>query len=175
MREDLWWLPAWRCWRFVVRNIEGNTNICAIEHRCWLREILPARPGSSAQSFKDTELSAERRIILPAGEDFPILCFRFEERDGNLGFIHTDKFGVDLTRFEISDSNKHELKAEYALETTSPMGLPHRVRRLLTIPENATTQHGEVNIFKASALSPRKIGMQFPLRLYWRRTDFGPV
>jgi hypothetical protein len=96
----------------------------------------------------DTELSTGRRVILPAGQDLPILCFRFEERGGKLVFVHTDKFGVDLTRFEISDSKERELKAEYGLETTSPMGLPHRVRRLLTIPENATTQHGEVNIFK---------------------------
>jgi len=145
--RDLWWLPAWRCWRFVLRNMEGNANLCGIEYRCWLREIVPAQPGSSPQSFRDTGLSVERRIILPTRQDLPILCFRFEKRDDNLVVVHTDKFGVALGEFSVTGPNKYELKAEYSLETMSRFGFPHRVRRLLTVPQKASGRNGEVNIF----------------------------
>jgi hypothetical protein len=146
--KDLWWLPGWNCWRFVVRNMEGKTNLREIEYQCWLREILPANAGSSVKSFRDTELTAGRRILLPGGQDLPVLCFRFAERDGNLLLAHTDKFGVPLGEFELTGGSEWELKAEYFLEIDSSMRIPHRVRRLLTIPEKAGGKDGEVNCFR---------------------------
>lgn len=146
--KDLWWLPGWNCWRFVVRNMEGKANLREIEYQCWLREIVPAKAGSSVKSFRDTELTAGRRILLPGGQDLPVLCFRFAERDGNLLLAHTDKFGVLLGEFELTGGSKWELKVEYFLETDSSMHLPHRVRRVLTIPEMAGGKDGEVNCFR---------------------------
>jgi hypothetical protein len=146
--RDLWWLPAWRCWRFVVRNIGGNTNLWEIQYRCWLREIVPAQVGSSVASFRDTDLSGGQRIILPVGQDLPVLCFRFEEREGELFLIHTDKFGGVLGEFRITGPNKWEVKAEYSFQTIGIGGVPHRVYRLLTIPEKAKGQHTEVDVFR---------------------------
>ena len=150
--RDLWWLPAWRCWRFVVRNIGGNTSLWEIQYRCWLREIVPAQLSSSVASFRDAELSIGQRIILPVGQDLPVLCFRFEERGDDLFMIHTDKFGGALGEFKITGPSKWEIKAEYSFQTISQtagiVGFPHRVYRLLTIPENAKSQHGEVDVFR---------------------------
>lgn len=147
--RDLWWLPRWNTWRFVVRNIQGKGNLCQIEYRSWLREILPAARGSSVKSFRDTELvPLGKRIILPREQDLPILCFRLEERDDTLVLVHTDKFGDELGRYIMAGPNMWSLKAEYSLETHGSMGLPHRVQRLLTIPEKAPGRKGTVEVFK---------------------------
>lgn len=156
--SDLWWIPGWNCWRFIVPNMKGPANLWDIEYRCWLREIIPERTGCSVKSFRDIELDAQQRIILPTGQDLPILCFRFERRENNLVFLHTDKFGKVLCEVEIFGPNMWQLKAEYSFYTlainasirgkgnpkssqtllgrfVSHLKLPHRVHRLLTIPQ----------------------------------------
>lgn len=128
-----------------------------------MREIIPALQGSSVQSFRDTELSAGQRIILPGRQDLPILCFRFEVRGDNLVFLHTDKFGVVLSEFEIVGPNEYELKAEYSFETSSSMGLPHRVRRLLTIPQRPASQRGKFDLFRSLLSRQRESECTVPL------------
>jgi hypothetical protein len=96
-----WWLPGWSCYRVVVRNMDREDSLIGIKSRAFLREVLPRKPGSSVKTFLDTEIASGERILLPGGQDFPAVCFRFEREGENLRFIHTDKMGKLIKGYEI--------------------------------------------------------------------------
>lgn len=145
--QDLWWLPKWQCWRFVIRNMKGDACLYDVEFRSWLREIEPADVDSSVSSFRDFALENGRRVLLPQGQDLPILCFRLERKDAALQVTKTDKFGTAAQSFPITTGLDYELKAEYAFTLTPPSQVAHRVRRLLTIPGSLEREGRRLSLF----------------------------
>lgn len=146
--RDLWWLPGWNSWRLVIRNMEGQGSLYDLRYRAWFRSVEPPRPGCSTSSFVDLPLVAEERIVLPPGQDLPILCFRFEKQKTGLAFIHTDKLGASLSTIKI-DGRPAELIAEYTFRIRGPMQVPFTITRTLFIPSTIDHQtRGSVNIFE---------------------------
>src|SRR5437764_256796 len=60
-----WWLPIWRCFRLVIRNMDRAHPITALRYRVWLREARAATAGSSSKTWVDRELAYGDRILLP--------------------------------------------------------------------------------------------------------------
>jgi hypothetical protein len=87
------WLPAWKCFRLVIRNMDGSTPVTAIRYRVWLRADSPAVPGSTVITWQDRDLSSNERILLPQKEDLTVLSFRYEET-GTEELLLTNKFGA---------------------------------------------------------------------------------
>src|SRR5205809_6711745 len=80
-----YWLPMWRCFRLVVRNLDGPDAITSVRYRTWLRETRPAGGGSSVISWLDREITSGERILLPQREDLTVLSFRCEPSDSGPG------------------------------------------------------------------------------------------
>src|SRR5439155_18434685 len=64
-----WWLPIWRSFRLVVRNMDGKDPVTAVRYRIWLRQAKPAIAGSSVITWLDRDLAESERILLPRRED----------------------------------------------------------------------------------------------------------
>jgi hypothetical protein len=88
------WLPAWECFRLVIRNMDGSTPVTAIRYRTWLRADSPAVPGSTVITWQDRDLSSNERILLPRKEDLTVLSFRYEETGTDKELLLTNKFGA---------------------------------------------------------------------------------
>lgn len=145
--RDLWWLPAWNVWRFVIRNIESDSSLYDSRYRAWLRRVEPARVGSSVSTFVDSPLGSAERFVLPAGQDLPVLCFRFERRATGMVFVHADKLGVSQLEIDLGQDSA-EILAEYMFRIRGPFQVPYTMTRLLTIPRFVEdSAKGRVDLF----------------------------
>ena len=143
---ECWWLPGWNCFRFVIRNMHSSDNITSIEYRSWLRDRLPPKQGCSVPSLVDTELTSEKRILLPSGDDLPVCCFRFEESTGGFKFVHTDKLGQAKRAYVLSGETD-SLNIEYCLKIPHWFLFKHEISRIFEIPHYSHVREREVNVF----------------------------
>ncbi len=141
-----WWLPAWNCYRFVIRNMPHADSLISLRWRSWIRVIKLARTGSSVDTFVDTELSSGERVLLPGGQDLPVLCFRFQESGGNLQLIHTDKLGVQIGEYPLHPE-VDAVKVEFYLRSRSLFLFKHEVARSFELPHYIETSQGKVDFF----------------------------
>ena len=114
--------------------MEGDSSLRSLRFRTWLRDIEAARPGSSVASFIDTELGSGERLLLPAEQDLPILCFRLELQGDRLVLVYTDKLGTPKASFLLTAKREYALMAEYTFNISGPLGISHSLNRLLAIP-----------------------------------------
>lgn len=144
--RDLWWLPGWNVWRVVIRNIGGSASLHELRWRAWYRRVQPSKPGCSVSTFVDTELESGERHLLPVDQDIPILCFRFEKRNGVLVFVHTDKVGN--VRSETSVDQTDQILAEYNFTVEDRFKIPYTVTRLLDLPCQLDSAKGQFDLFE---------------------------
>lgn len=144
---ECWWLPGWNCFRFVIRNMHSEDDLSSIKYRAWLRSIKPATKNCSVRTFMDNDIVLGERILLPRGQDLPILCFRFEEQENKVKLIHTDKLGKPINVYDLSPS-VDSLKVEYYLKLRSWFLFKHEVIRIFEIPHYLTVEQKEVNVFE---------------------------
>ncbi len=150
---EIWWLPGWNCFRFVIRNMHGDHPLTDIAYRAWLREVRPSGPGSSVSTFVDAELATGHRILLPTGNDYPVLCFRFETKGEKLYFVHTDKMGAPIYSYEVSEEFE-KVVIEYSVKVQTWKLLKHEIRRILVIPR---LSEGELDVLQyLSSIQDRK-------------------
>jgi hypothetical protein len=116
--------------------MHGDHPLTDITYRAWLREVRPSRPGSSVNTFVDTELKGGHRILLPTGNDYPVLCFRFERCGEKLRFVHTDKMGQPIHSHEVTEEFE-KVVVEYSVKVQTWGLLKHEIRRILVIPSLA--------------------------------------
>jgi len=148
--RDLWWLPGWKCWRFVIRNMEGRSSLHSLRFKAWLREIEPNRPGCSVNTFLDNDLTEGHRFLLPKEQDLPILCFRFEANGDKFEFIKTNKLGDPESRFTLQPGRDYYLMAEYTFQVRTWYGVPLTVARLLSVPRYVEdSKRKTIDLFKA--------------------------
>jgi hypothetical protein len=144
---ECWWLSRWNCYRLVIRNMHDKGNLTAVQYRSWIRRIVPAEPGSSVNTLVDNELSCGERIILPSGQDLPVLCFRFEQRHGTLVFVQTDKQGSSIQEFELED-DVEAIIAEYTVKIHSWFLFKHEIVRMFDIPHTLDIDGEQTDLFK---------------------------
>lgn len=159
---ECWWLPAWNCFRFVIRNMDSQEPVFSVKYRSWLRTVKPGGPGSSVNSFVDTELTSDERILLPPSQDLPVVCFRIEEKNGNLRFVHTDKLGTPCSTFQLT-SEFEGLNVEYYLRVQLRVSrwlrrliFKHEITRAFSIPFEKKSADKTVNIFREKLLPIQK-------------------
>jgi len=111
----LYWLPAWQCFRFVIRNMESKDSLIGTNYRAWLRSIRPSREGSTVKTFVDVALESGERILLPGVQDLPVICFRFEDGENGLKLVHTNKLGEPIHQYDLT-SEVDSLKIEYTVK-----------------------------------------------------------
>lgn len=146
-----WWLPAWNCFRLVIENMDDGGNLTAIRYRTWIRRVHLASAGSTVNTFEDHVLESGERIILPAGQDVPVLCFRVENKNGHLMLILTDKRGNKIREIEI-DEQVEAIFTEYSLRIQSWFLFKHEISRLFALPRQLTIDGKPRDIFKSHLL-----------------------
>lgn len=127
-----WFLPRWNCFRVVVRNIPGNHTLLFIKWRAWLRAVIPAQPGCSVKTFVDTDLDSGERIYLPAGQDLPVACFRFNDNLGKVELVLTDKLGKPVNSYALDDIDS--IMLEYHAAVRHWFVFKHDVNRIVFMP-----------------------------------------
>lgn len=130
---ECWWLSRWNCFRLVIRNMHDKGSLTSIHFRAWIRKLVPSVPGSSVNTFIDQELTNGERIILPSGQDLPVLCFRFENHNGNLIFVQTDKQGKMIQKYEM-DNQVVAIVVEYSVKIRSWFLFKHEIVQMYDIP-----------------------------------------
>jgi hypothetical protein len=161
--HDLWWLPGWNVWRVVIRNIGGSTSLHELRWRVWYRHVEPPKPGCSVSTFVDTELDTGERHLLLVDQDIPILCFRFEKRNGVLVFVRTDKLGN--VRSETNVGRTDQVLAEYNFTVEDRFKIPYTVTRLLELPRQLDSAKGSFDLFDYLFKSQVKPEHSVPLLL----------
>jgi hypothetical protein len=130
---QLWWLPAWKCFRLVIRNIPYEYDITDIRSRAWLRDLIPHHEGSSVNSFKDVDLICSDRIMSWRGDDYPLVCFRLAKTNVGYSFVLTDKFGAEISTHVLSKAFE-ELLIEYSAKIQTGKLLKYEVNRTFVFP-----------------------------------------
>jgi hypothetical protein len=130
---EVWWLPAWNCFRFVIRNIPYGYEVTDIRSTAWLRDLIPSRDGSSVNSFKDTELTHDGRLMLATNQDYPLLCFRLRRVNDSYHFVLTDKFGTEIKSCELSEEFK-QLVVQYSAKLQTWKLFKYECSRTYVIP-----------------------------------------
>ena len=144
---ECWWLPGWNCFRFVIRNMHSEDDLSSVKYRAWLRSIESATQNCSVNTFVDNDIVSGERILLPRGQDLPILCFRFEQHGNMMKLIHTNKLGKPINVYDLGPS-VDSLKVEYYLKLRSWFLFKHEIVRIFEIPHYLTTVEGkEEDIF----------------------------
>jgi hypothetical protein len=132
---ELWWLPAWKCFRLVLRNIPVRYEVTDIRSRAWLRDVVPRRDGSSVNSFKDVNLACAERVVLSRDDDYPIVCFRLQKQNEDFHFVLTDKFGVEFGTYALSKEFE-ELLIEYSAKVQTWNLLKYEINRMFVFPRS---------------------------------------
>jgi len=127
--------------------MHNEGNLTGIKYRAWLRYVLPKDEGSSVKTFIDRELSSNERLLLPGGQDLPVVCFRVEKRSDGLKLIHTDKKGESISEYPI-DELLMGLQIEYLLKIRSWFLFKHEITRSFVIPVRKEQEGQERNLFE---------------------------
>ena len=122
-------------------------SLTSLRYRSWIRSVVPSGPESSVNTFVDQELSNGDRIILPSGQDLPVLCFRFENRNGDIVFCHTDKQG-NLSREIQVDQEVEGIFVEYSAKIQSWFLFKHEIVRMFMVPHELTIKGTKQDLFK---------------------------
>lgn len=143
---ELWWIPRWNCFRYVIRNMPENMpayNITDIRSRAWLRDVVPRGKGCGDNSFRDVDLISGDRVMIPEGDDYVLVCFRLEEvDDSGLLFVLTDKFGGNPESHKLSEEFE-EFLVEYSAKIQTGWLLKYEINRTYVIPKFHKT-HGQL-------------------------------
>jgi hypothetical protein len=130
---EMWWLPAWKCFRLVIRNIPVGYEITDVRSKAWLRDVVSRRDGSSVDSFRDKDLVRSDRIMIPRADDFPLLCFRLQKVTDGFDFVLTDKFGTEIASHQLSKGFE-ELLVEYSVKIQTWKLFKYEIHRTFVIP-----------------------------------------
>ncbi len=131
--------------------MHNKGSLTSIHFRTWIREIVPSGPGSSVNTFIDQELTNGERIILPSGQDLPALCFRFENHNGNLIFVQTDKQGKMIREYEINEQVE-AIVGEYSVKIRSWFLFKHKIVRMYDIPHRFDLDGKRRDLFREYVL-----------------------
>jgi hypothetical protein len=97
----LWYLPAYG-FRLVMSNIDRKSTFSEIRYRTFIRDAVPAGPGSSVKTWRDELLLERDDFFLFPGGDQLLATFRLEcLAAGDLVLVGTDKLGKELSRHPI--------------------------------------------------------------------------
>jgi hypothetical protein len=130
---------------------------------------VPSEPGSSVNTLVDNELSYGERIILPGGQDLPVLCFRFEQRQGKLIFVQTDKQGSQMHEFELED-DVEAIIAEYTVKIRSWFLFKHEIVRMFDIPHKLDMDGKQTDLFK-DYLMPKQQKEEFKVKTVFQTAE----
>lgn len=113
---ELWYLPAYGL-RLVIRNLPGKKTLSDIKYRVRIREVVPAREGSSVATLSDTDVLEASDTFLFPGTDQILLSFQLDENeDGDMLVVHTDKLGEKVEEHIFEDETKLVVDYEANLE-----------------------------------------------------------
>lgn len=93
-RPEIYYIPAYKCFRFVIRNLPRRITLSDLKTRAFLRgKILPVK-GSGVSTYADVALVNQHDFFLFPGNDQVLISFRVRARkNGGLVFVVTDKWG----------------------------------------------------------------------------------
>ncbi len=145
---ECWWLPGAKTYRFVIRNIPRKSNLFGIRYRVWLRRILPPSEEISVETFLDSPLSDGERLLLPGGQDLPIVCFRLESSSTGLRLLVTDKMGIPTGKEEQIGEDVNRLMVEFSARARAWGLFKHEVVRIYAVPQYRDIEGKRCNMFR---------------------------
>lgn len=148
---ECWWLPGANTFRFVIRNIPRKGNLFNLRYRAWLRRDIPATDDISVGTFVDDDLLDGERLLLPGGQDLPIVCFRLEAASHGFKFVRTDKMGTAQDTRAIDDDTVR-LMVEFSARARTWFLFKHDVSRLYVVPQFREVEGQRRNVFRDDLL-----------------------
>lgn len=152
-----WWLPGANTFRFVIRNIPRKGNLVGVRYRAWLRKDVPATDAISVGTFVDTLFVEGERLLLPGGQDLPVICFRLEVAGHDLSLVCTDKMGAAQETCLIDDDSCR-LVVEFSARARTWLLFKHEVSRLFEVPQFLELQGRRRNVFREYLLPMQSSG-----------------
>ena len=102
-QPQLWYLPRYG-FRLVIRNLPRRRTLSNIRYRSLIRTVIPFGDGASVATYQDESLVDREDFFLFPGVDQVLLSFALELDDREKAmFVHTDKVGRQIKRFEVDD------------------------------------------------------------------------
>lgn len=147
-KAECWWLPGANAFRFVIRNIPGRRNLFDVRYRTWLRRTLEPSDTISVGTFVDTDLTEGGRLLIPPGQDLPLICFRLEDGGPLVGLLVTDKMGNPIEATQQIDEGNVELMAEFSVRARTWLLFKHEINRLYAIRRYRDLKGTQRDIFR---------------------------
>jgi len=131
--------------------------------------VIPGGAGCSVNTLVDTEIDLGERIFLPAGQDLPIICFRFDDRRSNIKLVVTDKLGNALNSYDLNDIKS--IMAEYHFAVRHWLVFKHDINRIVLMPLYKDKIKGQLvdflrDYYLAKQKSSSKTGSESPVKVY---------
>jgi len=136
-RPEIWYIPAYKHFRLVMRNITGTKTLSDIKYRAIVRQVIPPTPGCSVKTWLDQVLSEREDFFVFSGSDQLLLCFRLEHTDGGFVLVHTDKLGEQVTRLPFPQTSL--LIADYSANLENLFNFDVRLAKRVEIAASELT------------------------------------
>jgi len=137
-RAEIWFLPAYRCCRLVLRNLPHRKVLYDIRYRAFLRKIEPPSAGASVESYGDKEILGRDEMFLFGEDDQVLVSFRVEGEDAkSLDLVVTDKFGTEQARYPLKSFDL--LIADYAATMKNMFNFDIRIAKRAEVKREKLT------------------------------------
>lgn len=100
---ELWYLPQFKVFRLVIRNIPGNRALFDIKTRGLARKVVPRSQDISVATYMDELLVEQDDLFLFPGTDQVILSFRLDaDEEQRIWIVASDKLGQERKRIALA-------------------------------------------------------------------------
>ena len=136
-RPEIWYLPAYKHFRLVVRNITGKKTLSDIKYRVIIRSVVPPHDGCSVETWLDQVITERNDFFLFPESDQLMLCFRVEYDNSGLILVHTDKLNKTVARLPFSQTSL--IVADYSANLENLLNFDVRLAKRVKIPASELT------------------------------------
>lgn len=131
--SDCYWIPKFKCWKFMIKNFSSHETFYNIKYSSWISKVDPSSPFMV--SYIRDELSNGERSIISVFDNIPVICFRIEKINNQFTFFLTDQFGNTIKKY--SDIIEYDfINIEYQLKIIKLGFVKFEINRQYSIPTN---------------------------------------
>ena len=141
--SDCYWIPEFKCWKFMIKNFSSNETFFNIKYSSWISKVDSSSPFMV--SYIKDELSHGERNIISVFENIPVICFRIEKINNQFVFFLTDQFGNTIKKYP--DIIQYSIiNIEYQLKIIKLGIIKFEINREYSIPTNNRFDSCQVHV-----------------------------
>jgi hypothetical protein len=145
-RPEIYYIPKYKSFRLVIRNLPRRVTLFDIKARVILRKTVLRSRGISVDTYDDIVLISQADFFLFPGNDQVLISFRLERRkDRKLVIIVVDKFGREKSSHVVTDNQR--LVCDYIANVQNLFNFDIKLKKRAEVTAKSLSKH--LNLVKS--------------------------